>query len=106
MHQLKGRSKKFSAISEESLQEKKNIFENKFLGFWGKSMLRNWGTCGALCDLVPFEQFKKRENIHGGVLPLVNLQAQAFLTMYKCYQIAQSITFVSKVSKFYFWAHA
>ena len=30
--------------------------------------------CDALRDFVPFEQFKKRENIHGGVLLLVSLQ--------------------------------
>ena len=29
--------------------------------------------CDALRDLVPFAQFKKRENTHGGVLLLVNL---------------------------------
>ena len=29
----------------------------------------------ALRNLVPFAQFKKRENIHGGVLLLVKLQA-------------------------------
>ena len=31
--------------------------------------------CGALRDLVPLVQFKKRENTHGGVLILVKLQA-------------------------------
>ena len=30
---------------------------------------------GALRDLVPFVQFKKRENTHGGVLLLIMLQA-------------------------------
>ena len=29
------------------------------------------------CDLVQFVQFKKRENIYGGVLLLVKLQAEA-----------------------------
>ena len=33
---------------------------------------------GALRDLVPFVQFKKRENIHGGVLILVKFQASVF----------------------------
>ena len=31
----------------------------------------------AMRSLVPFAQFKKRENIHGGVLILVKLQALA-----------------------------
>ena len=31
--------------------------------------------CDALRNLVPFVQFKKRENTHGGVLLLVKLQA-------------------------------
>ena len=35
--------------------------------------------CDALRDLLPFVQFKKRENVHGGVLFLVKL--------YKWYQI-------------------
>ena len=30
--------------------------------------------CDVLRDLVPFEQFKKRENTHGGVLFLAKLQ--------------------------------
>ena len=66
-------------------------------------------TCGALRDLVPFVQFKKRENIHGGVLTLVKFQASvynfskintlpwvffAFLKLYKWYQIAQRATLV------------
>ena len=34
--------------------------------------------CDALRDLVPFLQFKKRENALGGVLPLVKLQASAY----------------------------
>ena len=33
--------------------------------------------CGALRDLVPFVQFKKVKNTHGGVLILVTLQAVA-----------------------------
>ena len=33
--------------------------------------------CYALCNLVPFVQFKKPENTHGGVLLLVKLQASA-----------------------------
>ena len=35
--------------------------------------------CDALRDLVAFAQFKKRENIHGGVLILVKLQTSATL---------------------------
>ena len=31
-------------------------------------------TCDALHDFLPFSQFKKRENINGGVLLLVELQ--------------------------------
>ena len=31
----------------------------------------------ALRDLIPFVQFKKRENTHGGVLLLVKVQASA-----------------------------
>ena len=34
--------------------------------------------CDVLYDLVPFVQFTKRENIHGGVLLLVKLQACNF----------------------------
>ena len=30
--------------------------------------------CDALRDLVPFVQFKKRKNNHGGILLLVSLQ--------------------------------
>ena len=33
--------------------------------------------CDALRELVPFVQFKKRENTHGRVLILVKLQAEA-----------------------------
>ena len=33
--------------------------------------------CYALCNLLPFVQFKKPENTHGGVLLLVKLQASA-----------------------------
>ena len=35
-------------------------------------------TCDALRDLVPFVQFKKRGNTHGGVLILAKLQASAW----------------------------
>ena len=34
--------------------------------------------CNALRDLVPFVQFKKRENTHGGVLLFVKLHVSAF----------------------------
>ena len=33
--------------------------------------------CDALRDLVPFVQFKKRENTHGRVLLLLKLQAKS-----------------------------
>ena len=33
-------------------------------------------TCDALRDLIPFVQFKKLKNTHGGVLLLVKLKAQ------------------------------
>ena len=33
--------------------------------------------CDALRNFVSFEQFKKRENTHGGVLLLVKLQAKS-----------------------------
>ena len=33
--------------------------------------------CDALRDLIPFVQFKKVKNIHGGVILLVKLQAIA-----------------------------
>ena len=54
--------------------------------------------CDVLRDLVPFAQFKKRENTHGGVLLLVKLQVFSFMDfltffkLYKWYQIAKSIT--------------
>ena len=68
----------------------------------------------ALSDLVPFVQFKKRENTDRGVLIFAKLQASAcnftkintppwvfftFLKLYKWYQIAQRITniFAQKV---------
>ena len=38
--------------------------------------------CDALPDLVPFAQFKKRENTHGEVLLLVKLQTKS-LQLYK-----------------------
>ena len=62
----------------------------------------------ALCDLVAFAQFKKRENTYGGVLLLVKLQTSAcnftksnilpwvFFTSFKLnkwYQFAQSILY-------------
>ena len=65
--------------------------------------------CDALHDLVPFLQFKKRENALGGVLPLVNLQASAcnftkshtlvrafftFFKFHKWYQIPELITYI------------
>ena len=53
-------------------------------------------------DLVPFVQFEKRENTHGGVLLLVACNFSksnthpwvffTFLKLCKCYQIAQKIT--------------
>ena len=58
--------------------------------------------CDALCDLVTFVQFKKRENTNGGMLLLVTLHAEVFFTffkLYKWYQIAQSITCGGNVLK-------
>ena len=59
--------------------------------------------CDALHDLVPFIQFEKRENAHGGVLLLVScnftksntppLAFSTFFELYKWYQIAQRITY-------------
>ena len=40
-------------------------------------MLKNRDTCDALSNLIPFEQLKKLENTNGGVLLLVNMQAEA-----------------------------
>ena len=66
-----------------------------------------------LRDLVPFAQFKKRENTHGGALLLVKLQTKAcnftksnttswmffmFLKLYKWCQIAQNITYYPTMS--------
>ena len=54
--------------------------------------------CDALRDLVPFAQFKQRENTHGGERLLVKLQAEAcnftrknippwvFFTFFKLYK--------------------
>ena len=41
------------------------------VGFWKHVKV----TCEALRDLVPFVQFKKRENTHGILLLLLKLQA-------------------------------
>ena len=66
-------------------------------------------TCGALCDLRPFAQFKKQKNknTHGGALSLVKLQAETcnftnsdkhswafftFLKLGKWAQITQNVT--------------
>ena len=43
--------------------------------------------CDALRDLVPFAQFKKRENTHGGVF-------FTFLKLRKWYQVVQNITHI------------
>ena len=69
--------------------------------------LLNFGymtVCDVLRDLIPFVQFKKRENTHGGALLLVKLHAEVcnftksntppwvffkFLKLYKWYQIEQ-----------------
>ena len=66
-------------------------------------IFQEFNKCGALHDLVPFLQFKKR----GGLLLLVKLQAEAsnftksntsfwvifmFFKFYKWYQIAQRTT--------------
>ena len=44
--------------------------------YWFNSRFLKIILCDALRDLVPFVQFKKRENTHGGVLILVKLQVQ------------------------------
>ena len=66
-------------------------------------------VCDVLRDLVPFVQFKKRENTQGGALLLVKLHAEVcnftksntppwlfftFLKLYKWYQIAQYIIYI------------
>ena len=58
--------------------------------------------CDALHNLVPFLQFKKRENTHGGMLSLsLHLKSNTlpwvffmFFKLYKWYQIAQRITII------------
>ena len=56
-------------------------------------------VCGAFGDLVPFVQFKKVKNTHGGVLLLIKLHVFwvffTFFKLYKWYQIVQSITYYS-----------
>ena len=55
-----------------------SVFEH-FVGLAVKGLstfhLKKWVHCaemsGALRDLVPFVQFKKRENTHGGVILLL-----------------------------------
>ena len=49
----------------------KNFYTNIWDSYFNTSRS---GICDALHDLVPFEQFKKRENTLGGVLILVKLQ--------------------------------
>ena len=52
-----------------------------------------------LRDLVPFVQFKIRENAHGGMILLVTKSNTSpwvfftFLKLYKWYQIAQSVSY-------------
>ena len=78
------------------------------------SLTRNF-PCDALRDLVPFIQFKKHEKKnHAGVLILVKLQKEAcnstkintpawvfftFIKLYKCYQIAQRITYKNRIAE-------
>ena len=74
--------------------------------FWSlcseiNSLFKVIQICDTLRDLVPFVQFKKRENTHGGVLPLKKLQTPpcvflVFIKLHKWYQITQSVSFVSK----------
>ena len=65
-----------------------------------RALLQGWrNEWDALYDLIPFAQFRKSENNHGGLLTLVKFQAQAynfiksntppwvfftFLRLYKC----------------------
>ena len=73
----------------------------------GNSSSSCMDKCDALRDLVPFVQFKKRENTHGVVLLLVSgfsLQSakrnappcvlSRFLKLYKGYPIAQCISYI------------
>ena len=71
--------------------------------FLNKLIFTHKNICDALCYLVPFGQFKKREKNHGGVLVKLvcnftkrNIPPWAFSTFFKLYkwcQIAQSISF-------------
>ena len=56
--------------------------------------------CNILCDLVPFAQFKKRENTHGRVLLLVKLQDfrlqlyykyHSFMGVFQVFKIVQMV---------------
>ena len=48
-------------------------------------------------DLVPFVQFKKRENTHGAKSNTPSRLFFMFFYLYKCYQIAQRITFINSM---------
>ena len=50
---------------------------------YGKHKSKNKNICDALRDLLPFVQFKKRENIHGGILLLVKLTLLLALLLLK-----------------------
>ena len=52
---------------------------NDFLDLWQSLLLNEHRKhiCDALRDSIPFVQFKKRENTHGGVLIFVKLQGKS-----------------------------
>ena len=76
-----------------------------------RGVLLQISICDALGNLVPFAQFRKRENTHGEVLCLVKLQTEAcsftkrdtspwvfftFFKLNKWYQFAQSSTYINQ----------
>ena len=60
-----------------------------------------------LCDLVPIAQYKKRENNHRGVIPLVKFTKSntppwvffTFCKLNKWYKIAQSVSYIKTATK-------
>ena len=76
-----------------SCKSSQNLFFSKPYGI---DQLRN-AICGALRDLVAFVQFKIREKHLWRSVNLINTPPWVFFTflkLYKCYQIAQRITFM------------
>ena len=113
--------KYFQNIFKISLKKDKLLCNRRknLLRTLAQNMVEDWSftrifICGALHDLVPFVQFNKRENTHGRVLILVNLQASActftkintplwvffmFFKLYKWYQIMQRTTYCLQSEK-------